>query len=792
MREQPPPKTGRRAAGPDAAVSPGGPAPSETIETALGRALQLHQAGQLREAEQIYRRALAADSDHAAVNYYLGLIEHENGNFDASVRHLGKTLTARPDFAEGHHNLGVTLMAAGNLAGAEKSFRRALSLMPGDVETLISIGNLMVEQGRYEEALPALRKATATQPGHAEAHNSLGNVLREEGHLDDAVTSFRKALALQPDSADAHYNLGLTLGALGRNEEAAVSFRTTLQFRPADAEAAINLGDMLRGLGRRQEALEIYENLLVVRPDFPTAHMSRGNVLRDLTRHDEALESYGKAIGIDPKFAAAYSRHGSLLGALNRYEEARADFEHVLGIDPDFPYNRGDIFIAKLKSCDWDSFEEHCRSITEGVRDKSLLIEPFSFSAFSASAADQLICAQTYVDDRCPASPTPLWTGERYRHEKIRVAYVSADFHSHPMAFLMAGLFEQHDRSRFETIAISFGPRKQGEMRRRLENAFDRFIDVEDKSTGAIAQLIRDLEIDIAIDRKGYTEDARPGIFALRPAPVQAAWLAYPGTVGATYMDYILADRFVIAEDQQQYYSENVVYLPDTYQANDSKRPIAEHTPSRAEVGLPEQGFVFACFNNNYKITPQMFDIWMRLLGRVEGSVLWLLESNAAAARNLRREAERRGMAPERLVFAPRTKNEDHLARHRLADLALDTLPFNAHTTTSDALWAGLPVVTCLGTTFAGRVAGSLLNADGLPELITNSLEEYETLALELARDMDALAAVKSKLARNRLTHPLFDTDRMRRHVEAAYEAMYQRHRRGEPAAGFTVPAIGD
>ncbi len=356
----------------------------------------------------------------------------------------------------------------------------------------------------------------------------------------------------------------------------------------------------------------------------------------------------------------------------------------------------------------------------------------------------------------------------------------------------MISLFEQHDRSRFETIAISMGTGEAGQMRTRLELAFDRFIDVGDKGAAAIAQMIRDLEVDIAIDRKGFTENARPEIFAWRPAPIQAAWLAYPGTVGADYMDYILADRWVIPEDQQQYYTENVVYLPDTYQANDSKRPISDRTPRRAEAGLPETGFVYCCFNQNHKITPPVFDIWMRLLRRVERSVLWLLESNAAAAINLRREAEKRGIAPDRLIFAPRTKNEDHLARHRLADLFLDTLPFNAHTTTSDALWAGLPVVTCLGTTFAGRVAASLLNAIGLPELVTDSLGEYEQLALELAQDMDALAAVKSKLAGNRLTHPLFDTDRMRRHVEAAYDSMWARHQRGEPPTGFAVPALED
>jgi predicted O-linked N-acetylglucosamine transferase (SPINDLY family) len=518
-----------------------------------------------------------------------------------------------------------------------------------------------------------------------------------------------------------------------------------------------------------------------------------------MNQHEEALQSYNKALALKSDTSgASYDRkdvlnnRGNLLRGLKRYEEAIDDYGALFEADPDYPFNRGALFYARAECCDWAGFERETHALSAGVRARKPLVRPFAFFAFSDSAADQLRCAQVYVENRCPPSPMPLWAGERYDHDRIRVAYVSADFHTHPMAFLMAGLFERHDRSRFETIAISFGPDEPGEMRTRLENAFDRFINLREAGSTEIAKLIRELEVDIAIDRKGYTQNARPEIFAQRPAPVQAAWLAFPGTVGADYMDYILADRHVIPEDQQQYYTEKVVYLPDTYQANDSTRPIAEQTPSRTEAGLPDTAFVFCSFNANYKINPPVFDIWMHLLNHVKGSVLWLLESNPAAARNLRREAEMRGVAPERLVFAPHIDNADHLARHRLADLFLDTLPFNAHTTASDALWAGLPVLTCIGTTFAGRVAASLLNAIGLPELVTHSLEDYEALALTLAQDGNALAALKSKLARNRLTHPLFDTDRMRRHVEAAYEAMWQRHQRRQPPAEFTVPSIDD
>jgi predicted O-linked N-acetylglucosamine transferase (SPINDLY family) len=395
------------------------------------------------------------------------------------------------------------------------------------------------------------------------------------------------------------------------------------------------------------------------------------------------------------------------------------------------------------------------------------------------------------VGDKWPGRPDPLWRGERYGHDRIRIAYLSADFRSHAVSHLLAGLIERHDRARFETIALSFGPDDGSEMRSRLSSAFERFIDVSDKSDREIAAMLRGLEIDIAVDLMGYTQDSRTGIFALRAAPVQINYLGYPGTMGADFMDYILADRTVIPERQQGDYAEKVVCLPDSFQPNDDARRIAERTPTRAEAGLPERGFVYCSFNNNYKITPAVFDIWMRLLRKIEGSVLWLRHSSTATADNLRREAGARGIDASRIVFAGQTKRlEDHLARHRLADLFLDTLPYNAHTTASDALWAGLPVVTCLGTTYAGRVAASLLHAVGLPELITQSLEDYEALALRLAMETDTLSAIKAKLARNRATHPLFDTDRYRRHLESAYATMWERYQRGEPPAAFCVEAM--
>ena len=407
--------------------------------------------------------------------------------------------------------------------------------------------------------------------------------------------------------------------------------------------------------------------------------------------------------------------------------------------------------------------------------------------AVSPSPEEQLRCTQLHLKDKLPARPAPLWQGARYAHDRIRLAYLSADFNEHATAQLAAGLFERHDRRRFEVIGISYGRDDGSPMRRRLAAGFERFVDVRMKGDAEVAALLREMEVDIAVDMKGHTTDSRLGILAHRPAPVQASFLGFPGTTGADFIDYLFADRFVLPEAESRCYAEKVVWLPDCYQVNDATRRIAPPPLTRAAAGLPAEGFVFCSFNNSYKITTAVFDVWMRLLAQLPGSLLWLLEDNRDASRNLRREAQGRGIDPQRLVFAPRLPHTEHLARQGLADLFLDTLPLNAHTTASDALWAGLPLLTCAGASVGGRVAGSLLHAVGLPELVTHSLQDYEALALKLARESWLLAELKAKLARNRASEPLFDTDRFRRNIELAYTAMWEAAQRGEPPQAFAV-----
>jgi protein O-GlcNAc transferase len=422
------------------------------------------------------------------------------------------------------------------------------------------------------------------------------------------------------------------------------------------------------------------------------------------------------------------------------------------------------------------------------IAQRSSVIPPFTLLSYGSDPALQLECAKRCIEDamRVPAQPLGTKTG---RHDgKLRIAYLSADFRRHPVASLIAQLIELHDRARFEIVGVSFGPDDQSDMRARLARAFDRFHDVRWQSDREVAELLSRMQVDIAVDLSGHTQDARLGILAYRPAPVQVTYLGYAGTTGAGFIDYVIADETVLPLDQQPFYTERIVHLPDCFLVNDFTRKIAARTPTRREAGLPDEGFVFCSFNNNNKITRPVFEAWMRLLGAVEGSVLWLSQDNVDAKESLRKAAVARGIDPARLVFAPRLDlDEDHLARHRLADLFLDTLPYNAHATASDALWAGLPLLTCRGASFAGRVATSLLHAAGLPELATSDLGEYEALALRLATDASLLRGFRHRLEQNRATCPLFDTDRFRRHIESAYTTMWELQQGGKDPISFSV-----
>ncbi|MEX2199725.1 MAG: tetratricopeptide repeat protein [Burkholderiales bacterium] len=637
---------------------------------------------------------------------------------------------------------GWSALDGNDLPGAERIARRLLETDPLESQALHLLGASLLYQERFQEALAPLDEAHRAAPRKGSGHR-LGYCHLALGDFEAAARELEREVRLYPQLINARNAFGVALIRLSRREQALATFLEAIQLDSASPEANSNAGSLLADLGRVNEALPYLQAAVRASPGLADAHFNLGLAYQRLKQHAQAADSLQLALDIAPRM----------------------------------PYALGHLVWNRIAQCRWEGTAERIASLREQVRRDGVPAMPFEFVALCDDPAEQRRCAELHVTRSLGARPAPLWHGERYRHDRIRLAYLSADFCEHATAHLMAGLFERHDRSRFETIALSYGPDDASPMRKRLARAFERFVDVRTLSDAAAARVLRDLEIDVAVDLKGHTADARPGILAHRPAPVQVSYLGFPGTTGTDFIDYVLADRHVLPESERAAWSEKVVYLPECYQANDAGRVIADRTPSRAEAGLPSQGFVFCSFNNNYKITPQVFDAWMRLLRQVPASVLWVLEDNTGARRNLQREAEARGVEPQRLVFAPRVPHAEHLARHRLADLFLDTLPCNAHTGASDALWAGLPLLTCAGGTFAGRVAGSLLRAIGLPELVTRSLAEYEALALQLATNPARLSALRARLAANRMTAPLFDTDRFRRHLESAYLRMLEMRR---------------
>jgi predicted O-linked N-acetylglucosamine transferase (SPINDLY family) len=597
---------------------------------------------------------------------------------------------------------------------------------------------------------------------------NLGNVLAAQNRRGEALANYDRALAARPDFFEALFNRANVLLELRRNDEALENYDRVIALRPDFPGGWNNRGTALRQLKRLDEALASFSQASLLSPSHVNALTNRAIVLFDLKLMDQALLAADVALAADANSPEALYIKGNILRDLGRLDEARACFDRALKIAPDHDLALNGLAQVSSLLCDWNAMALLVPRLKRDIEADHSLIQPLVLMGYTEDGALLRRCAENYVHRVAPAQP-PLWGGQRYRHDRIRLAYLSADFHTHPTAQLMAELFERHDRARFEVSAFAFGPDDNSALRRRLINAFDSFEDVRRMSDLEVARLLKSREIDIAVDLNGHTMEARPGIFSHRPAPVQVNYLVYPGTIGASFMDYILADRIVLPLDQQANFSEKIVHLPDCYQANDATRMVPP-APSRSEAGLPDGTFVFCCFNNNWKIAAPQFDIWMRLLQQVPDSLLWLLDSPARD--NLRGHATARGVDAQRLIFAPKLAPDQHLARYQLADLFLDTLPYNAHTTCSEALWAGVPLVTCYGKAFHGRVAASLLKAIDLPELVTTRLEDYEALALELALNPALLKATREKLARNRLTTPLFDTEKFRRNIEAAYEAM--------------------
>ena len=644
-----------------------------------------------------------------------------------------------------------------------------------------------LQTGQTRDAEKLLKKLLVAQPRHVAGLNLYSMLLTQLGRFEEAERYVKLALRENATSDATFYNYGIILKALRRSAEALEQFSQALRINPAVADTWNNRGTVFNDLARYEEAIADFDKAISLNANYAGAFYNKGKSLAQLKRYDQALSAYDRALALKPDLAEAWLGRGNVFIETRDYGDAYAACDRALSLNPDLKFAAGARLQAKMQLCDWTNLAADIHNLAVATRQRRLPSIPFTLLAALSSPADQLAGTKRYADEQ-PVFPA-TWRGEKYSHDRIRVAYLSPDLSDHPVARQMVGVFEEHDRSRFEITAISFGPNSESDLSRRVQLSFERFLDVRSQSDQEIADLIRRLEIDIAVDLTGFTQGCRPNILARRPAPIQVNYLGYPGTMGADHIDYILADQTAIPRNHLEFYSERVVWLPGTFMAADARRGISERTPTRSECGLPETGFVFCCFNNAYKILPDVFHVWMRLLKATENGVLWLAQADPAAVENLRREAEKSGVSPERLIFAQRVQaNADHLARLRQADLFLDTLPYNGHATTSDALWAGVPALTCLGPTFAGRVAASQLNAAGLSDLIATSLESYEALASKLAHDASLIAAFKDKLARHR--DRLFDTARFTRHIESAYATMHDRHPRQTKLQSFAVDLI--
>ena len=666
---------------------------------------------------------------------------HQEGKFDEAEKLYQKILETQPTHPDANHNLGVLKVLLNKSADALLLFKIAVESNPSIEQYWYSYSNTLIREKKFKEAEAISRKAIKFKPNFVTIHFNLGFILNESGRFKEAELSYKKAITLKPEFVEAYYNLGVTLQALGRADE----------------------------------AVESYKKAIILKPKFVEAHNNLGVILKDFGKFDDAEASYKKAIEYKVDYAEAFSNLGEVQKSLERIDDSLSNYEYAYQLKPDLDYLLGALIHLKMNFCIWDDLPKNIHMLTKKINNGEKASTPFALLSLIDDPSIHKKAAEIYSNDKFPRSNIFPRIPQYHDHEKIKIGYFSADFWNHPTSYLTAELYENHDRKKFEIHAFSFGLDTNDKFNIRIKEGVDYFHDVRMMSDYDVVKLVRSLEIDIAIDLKGFTGMNRQGIFAMSTAPIQVSYLGYPGTMAVDYLDYLIADRTLILKEKEKDYSEKIVYMPNSYQPNVSKKSAFKSSLTRQDVGLPNRGFVFCCFNNQYKITPLTFAGWMRILKATDGSVLWLLVNNINAAKNLKKEAVKLGINEDRLIFANYIPNEEHLKRIQLADLFIDTLPYNAHTTASDALRMGLPVLTCIGDSFAGRVAASLLNAVRLPELITTSQDQYESLAIALAKNPEKMKIIKDKLVNNLNKTTLYDAALYTRNLEVAYSVMYKR-----------------
>lgn len=735
----------------------------------------------------------------------------EAGNLNAAVSSLQKALACSPGSADLHNNLGSLYQMQKKPDKAAACYHKAVAIAPDFSAAYYNLGAVCLELGNNAEAEEYFRTAVRIDPGNADALCNLGTILRrqyqrsgDQEKLGEAQALFRRAIAADPRHGEAHYNLGFAYEEQNSFQRAWACYQKAAGFNPRLPQAHVGLGNVHSCMGNFQQAVASYRQALILQPDNVEAYHGLGNIHYAKNDFKMAGSYFQKAIDLDPDFVWALACLGAVYSRLSQWADASACYEKAHRLLPELKSLQLDYLThtvwARRNQCLWDGLAaidaELDTLMAESHSSRDAVVDWPMVSVVrhpdpAKNFANARLAAELIQQETLPAYVETSYEDRRSRPREARltIGYVSSDFREHAVVHQIIGLFSLHDRKRFAVNCYATrGAKEHCPYRERIRQECDAFVDIAGLDYPDAVERIRQDKVDVLIDLNGHTVGGSQHIFALRPAPVQVTWLGYPGTTGADFIDYIVADRFVIPPEDAGFFSEKVAWLPDTYMITDNRQAVAERVWQREEAGLPADAFVFCSFNSYYKIDQDLFDRWMRILLQVPDSVLWLSGRDAVAVANLVREAEKRGVSGNRLFFAGRLDSKpDHLARLRLADLVLDPMVYNGHVSTCDALWAGVPVLTCPGRHFASRVAAGLLHAAGLSELVAANPDEYERLAMQYAADRGALSAVREALGRNRLNTPLFDTERFVRHLEAAFLRMWETFRAGEAPASFSL-----
>jgi len=691
--------------------------------------------------------------------------------------------------SEIHSNLirALDLLKKNDFINAKLIYENILAVDKKNSDALFFLSVILIKFKNYKKAGDLLEQVVSIKPSFADAYNNLGICLEKLNDLDGAKKNYNLAIDNRPNFAEAYNNIGVVFQKLRNFDQAILQYKKAISYKNLYLDAYINLANLFKEIKQFEEAIKNYDLAINLNPNLAEVYNNKGNALKEIRKFEEAIKNYDLAINLSPNFAEAYFNAATALQDIKNFEKAVLYFEKALLLDKEIPFCKGYLLHAKMLCCNWSGLNELYKEIYNDVEKNRFSATPFGYQAICDDESNLQKCAQLYSSKRFPEIKNNLFSKKISKNKKIKIGYLCGEFREQATSILMTEVWEKHNKEDFEIIAFDSGWDDKSLRRNRIIKAFDKFIDISKVSDFDAAKLIYKEQIDILINLNGFFGTGRPVVFSYRPAGIQINYLGFPGTIGSKYIDYILCDKTVVPLESKKFYNEKIIYFPDSYQANDTKRNISDKKFLREELSLPKKSFVFCCFNNNYKITPNMFDVWARLLKKIDNSVLWLIEGNSEATENLKKEAKIRNIDASRLIFAKRMKLEDHLARHKNADLFLDTLPYNAHTTASDSLWAGLPVLTCLGKAFPGRVAASLLRSLDLPELITYSENEYVAKAEELALNPERLRVIKNKLDTNKFSQPLFNAELFCRSVESAFKIIFEKYSLGLEAEDISL-----